>query len=71
MTKTSSGQFVVHPLAKMFLYFDILTWSQTLNLGSLLLTSLIEPIYVLSLASTGYILIVLWCLLIKSIYYII
>ena len=33
-TKTSSNQFGVYPLAKMFLYFEILTSSPTLNLVS-------------------------------------
>ena len=33
-TKTSSDQFGVYSLAKMFLYFDILTRSPALNLGS-------------------------------------
>ena len=32
--KTSSDQFRVKPLVKIFLYFQILTWSPTLNLGS-------------------------------------
>ena len=34
-TKTSSEQFCVYSLAKIFFYFDILTRSPTLNLGSL------------------------------------
>ena len=32
--KASSGQFWVYPLAKMSLYFGILTQSPTVNLGS-------------------------------------
>ena len=36
ITKTSSDQFGVYPLAKFFLNFEILTWSATLNLGSFL-----------------------------------
>ena len=48
ITKTSSGQFGVYPLAKMFLCFQILTWPPTVNLRSLSLTSLLESIYVLS-----------------------
>ena len=47
ITKTSSYQFGVYPLAKMFLYFDVLTWSSTLNLGSLSLNSLIESICII------------------------
>ena len=38
-TKTSSYQFWVCPLAKMFLYFEILTRSPTLSLGSFSLNS--------------------------------
>ena len=38
--KTSSDQFGVYRLAKIFLYFDVLTRSPTLNLGSLSLNSL-------------------------------
>ena len=34
----------------MFLYFDILTTSPILSLGSLLLTSLLDSIYVLGFA---------------------
>ena len=37
ITNTSSDQFRTYPLAKMFLHYDILTWSPTLNLGSFLL----------------------------------
>ena len=49
ITKTSSDQFDVYPLAKIFLYFEILTWLPTLNLGSLSLPSFLKSIYVLSL----------------------
>ena len=38
-TKTSSDQFFVYPLAKTLLYFEILTWSPTLNLGLVILES--------------------------------
>ena len=41
-------------------YFDILTISLILKLGSLLLVSLVESIYVFDFTSTGFILIVLW-----------
>ena len=61
ITKHSSDQFGVWPLAKMFLYFDILTWSSTINLGSLSLISLIKSIYILSLTSIGFILICIHC----------
>ena len=60
ITKTFSDQFGVYPLAKIFLYLEILTWSSSLNLGSLSLTSFLKSRYVLSLTSTGSILIVLW-----------
>ena len=43
-TKTFSDQLGVYPLARIFLYFEILTWSPTLNLGFLSLTSLLESI---------------------------
>ena len=66
ITKTSSDQFGVYPSAKKFLYYDIITYLQALNLGSLSLLSLIESIYVLSLTSTGFILIVLWYILLYS-----
>ena len=41
-------------------YFDILTISAILNLGFLLLVSLLDSIYVFDFTSTGFILIVLW-----------
>ena len=41
ITKSSSGEFGVYLLAKMFSYFDILTWSRTLNIGTLSLISLL------------------------------
>ena len=71
ITTTSSDQFGVHSLAKLFFYLEILTWSPTLNLGSLSSTSLlacysIEWIYVLSSTSAGFILIVLWYILLYS-----
>ena len=37
--KTSSDQFGAYSLAKIFLYFEILTWSPSLNLGYFLLKS--------------------------------
>ena len=54
ITKISSGQFGVYPLGKMFLYFDILTTSSILNLGSLLLISLPKSIYELSLTLASF-----------------
>ena len=42
ITKTSSDQFGVYHLAKIFFYFEILTWPPTLNLGSLSLTSFLK-----------------------------
>ena len=65
-TKTSSYQFGVHPFTKIFLYFEIRTSSPALDLGSLSLTSFLKSIYVLSLTSTGFILIVLWYVLLYS-----
>ena len=53
ITKTSSKEFGVYPLRKMFLYFDIFTWSPILNIRSLSLLSL-------HLTLTGSLLIVLW-----------
>ena len=44
-------------------YFDILTISLILKLGSLLLVSLVESIYVFDFTSAGFILIVLWYVL--------
>ena len=60
ITKTYSDQFGVYPLEKIFLYLEILTWSPTLNLALLSLTSFLKSIYVLYLASTGFILIDVW-----------
>ena len=62
----SSDKFGVYTLAKMFFYFDILTWSPTWNLGTLSLTSLLKSIYVLSIISIDFILIVLWYVLMYS-----
>ena len=42
----------------MFLYFEILTVSPILNLGSLLLICLLYSTYVFDAAATGFILIV-------------
>ena len=66
ITKSSSDQFGVCPLAKLFLYFHILAWSPTWNIVSLSLTCLIELIYTLFLRSTVFILIVLWYVLLYS-----
>ena len=66
ITKTSSDQFGVYPLAQIFLYLEILTRSPTLNLESLSLTSFLKSIYVLSLTLTGLILIVLCYVLLYS-----
>ena len=66
ITKASTDQFGLYPLAKMFLYFGILTWLPTLNLESFLITSLIESFYALSLTLTGFILLVLWHVLLYS-----
>ena len=66
MSKTSLDQFGVYPLAKMFFYFDTLTWSPTFNFGYFSLTSLLELIFVLPLTPTGFILIVLWYVLFYS-----
>ena len=58
--------------AKMFLYLDILTTSTILNLGSLSSIYWLELIYMFDFSSTGFILIVLWyvllCLLCHLIY---
>ena len=56
ITKTSSKQFGAYHLRKMFLYFDILTWSPILNLRSLSILSL-------HLTLTGFLLIVSWNIL--------
>ena len=47
----------------MFFYFDILTIATILNLGSLLLIFLLEWTYVFDFISTGFILTVLWYVL--------
>ena len=59
ITRNFSDQFGVSPFAKNFLYFDILTESPILNLGSLSLFSLLESTDVLDYTSIGFILIVL------------
>ena len=58
--KTSSDQFGVIAFAKCFLYFDILTWSTTLNLGSNFMAKLV---YMPDATSADFILIVLWYML--------
>ena len=60
IAKTSSDQLGVYPVALMFLYFEILTWSPTLNLGSISLESTFYSAQQLDLTSIGLILIVLW-----------
>ena len=47
--KTSSEQFRTYTFAKIFLYFDILTWSPILDLGSSLLFLLSKSIMRLTL----------------------
>ena len=42
------------------MYFDVLVWSTTFNLGSLLSFSTSKSIYILDLTSISFILIVLW-----------
>ena len=63
--KTSSDQFGVQTISKIFLYFDILTISPISNLGFLLLISLLDSIYVLGFTPTGVILTVLWYIFIN------
>ena len=52
ITKSSSDQFGVYLLAKAFLYFDILIWLPTLNLGYLFLFAIQNSIYVFDFTST-------------------
>ena len=61
--KASSDQFEIWTFAKKFLYIDILTISSILNLGSWYIIYLLDSIYVLGFTSTGFILIVLWYVL--------
>ena len=63
ITIASSDQFGTQPFAKMFLYFDVLTWLPALNLWSLSVTFLLELMYVFDVTSTGFISVVLWNLL--------
>ena len=60
ITKTSPDQLGTWFLAKMLLYFDILTWLPSLNFGIFLLFSLLKPIYMLSFTSASFFLMVLW-----------
>ena len=61
--KASSGQFGTWCFAKMFLYIDILTISPILYLGSSFIIYFLDSIYVLGFTSTGFVLIVLWYVL--------
>ena len=65
--KISSDRFGAYTLTKMFFYFDTLIWSSALNLGFLYLLFLPELIYVLFLTSAGFILIVIWYVLLHVI----
>ena len=60
ITMTSPEQFCVFPSAKIFLHFDILTWSPTVSVGSLLFFPTPYSIYVLNWTSAVFILNVLW-----------
>ena len=57
--KNSSDQLEHSLLQKCFIYFDTLRLLPSLNLGSLLLISLLESIYLFDLTSTCFILVVL------------
>ena len=59
ITQNYSDQSETLPFAKMSLYFDLLTISPILNLGSLSLISLLESIYMLGFHSSSFILIAL------------
>ena len=48
IAKTSFDKFEVYRLGKIILYFEILTWSPTLTLGFLSLSSLPKSMYILS-----------------------
>ena len=49
--------------ANILLYFDILVWSPTLNIEPSLLFFLFKSIYMFGFTSTGFVLIVLWYVL--------
>ena len=59
ITKPSSDPFGVYPLAKMFLYFEILTLSPTLTLGFFLLRFSLYLAWESPVTSIGFVLIVL------------
>ena len=63
MTITSVEQSWMLTSAKIFFYFDILTWPASSNLKSLLIFSTLKLIYWLDFTSIGFILIVLWFVL--------
>ena len=64
ITSTSSGHFGTQSFAKIFLNFDIPTWLSTLNLVFLsLFFYQNQSIYMLEFTSAGFILIVLWYVL--------
>ena len=72
--ETSSAKFGAWPFVKMFLYFDILTWSPNSNIRSLLSFCSSKTIYVLDFISTDFFLVVLWYVLfcyIHELYYLI
>ena len=58
--KSSSDLFQTQLFGKVFLYFDILTWSSTLNLGSFSLFFLSKSMHVLDVTQTGFTLIMVW-----------
>ena len=60
ITKSSFQQFGVYPLAKISLYFDILTFSPTSNLGIFSLFSEPKSKYMLPFTSVDFLLRVLW-----------
>ena len=55
-TKTSSDQYRLQRIASTILHFDILSWTPTLNSGSLPLFSKSNSIYILDLKLIGFIL---------------
>ena len=59
VTKTSSGQFITWPFAKMLLYFDILTKSSSSDFESSSIISLLELMYMFDFKPTFFILVVL------------
>lgn len=61
--KNSSDHFGMTPFAKVFLFIYILTWSLISNFGFLCACSTSKFIYVHVLTSAGFIVIVLWYIL--------